>query len=313
MKADAALAGRWRSFAFDAANELVRTIGTAVHAASPETRMCEQQPGACFPEHRGLYEACHTTTGLPVGMRPGAGSYYDYDPRDQIQKAYDLALQMDTIGPPDFVDRICPEIETCPRSFSCRTGRGVLLEALECLSQGMNSISALAIDAGFESPEWYGDEILAPLARNAAMMKRYIAASEGAVRAGYGIVGRKWMRGVDGSPRQPFFTSSLPLKPLLSSASIYLFFLNHPEGIQADTLPLHWQELYKLYAHESVFDNKQLILNTIQSLCSNSKSLFYTSVSRIKKKFITTFGTRKARHYIIMRQPDGIYRIGRNK
>ena len=93
--------------------------------------------------------------------------------------------------------------------------------------------------------------------------------------------------------------------------TIYLFCLNHPEGIQADALPLHWQELYKLYSHESVFDNKQLILNTIQSLCNESKSLFYTSVSRIKKKFITAFGTRKAQHYIIMRQPDGIYRIGR--
>ena len=219
MKADPALAGRWRTFAFDAANRLVRAIGDAVHAASPETRMCEQQPGFCFAEHRGLYEACHAATGLPVGMRPGAGSYCDYDPRDQIQKAYDLALRMDTIGPPDFVDRICPEIETCPRSFSCRTGRGVLLEALECLSQGMNSISALAIDAGFEPPEWYGEEILAPLARNAAMLKRYVAASDGAVRTGYGIVGRKLMRDTDGSPQKPFFTSSLPLKPLLSSAS----------------------------------------------------------------------------------------------
>ena len=93
--------------------------------------------------------------------------------------------------------------------------------------------------------------------------------------------------------------------------TIYLFFLNHPEGIQTNTLPLHWQELYKLYAHESVYDDKSLILNTIQSLCGESKSLFYTSVSRIKKKFITAFGTRKARHYIIMRHPDGIYRIGR--
>ena len=218
MESDAALARRWRAFAFEAANELVRTVGDAVHAASPDTRMCEQQPGACFPEHRGLYEACHAATGLPVGMRPGSGSYFDYDPRDQIAKAYELALQMDTVGPPDFVDRICPEIETCPRSFSCRTGRGVLLEALEALSQGMNSISALAIDAGFESPEWYGDEILAPFARNSGMMKRYVAASEGAVRAGYGIVGRKCVREIDGRPPTPFFTSSLPLKALLTGA-----------------------------------------------------------------------------------------------
>ena len=90
--------------------------------------------------------------------------------------------------------------------------------------------------------------------------------------------------------------------------TIYLFFLNHPEGIQADTLPIHWQELYRLYSHESVFDNKQLILNTIQSLCGNSKSLFYTSVSRIKKKFITTFGTRKASLYIIKRDKSGYYK-----
>ena len=218
MAQDAALAKRWRSFAFAGANDLVRTIGDAVHAVSPETRMCEQQPGVCLPEHRGLYEACHASTGLPVGMRPGAGSYFDYDPRSQIQKAYDLALMIDTLGPPKFVDRICPEIETCPRSFSCRSGRGVLLEALECLSQGMNSISALAIDAGFESPEWYGEEILAPLARNAAMLKRYVAANEGAVRTGYGIVGRKWQRGMDGSPHTQFYTASLPLKVLRSDA-----------------------------------------------------------------------------------------------
>ena len=90
--------------------------------------------------------------------------------------------------------------------------------------------------------------------------------------------------------------------------TIYFFCLNHPEGIQTDALPVHWQELYKLYAHESVFDNKQLILNTIQSLCSESKSLFYTSVSRIKKKFITAFGARKASPHIIKRDKYGYYK-----
>lgn len=74
MAKDAALASRWCSFAFAGANDLVRAIGDAVHAVSPETRMCELQPGVCLPEHRGLYEACHASTGLPVGMRPGAGS-----------------------------------------------------------------------------------------------------------------------------------------------------------------------------------------------------------------------------------------------
>ena len=209
MKKDASLAARWRAFAFEGEAELVRAIADAVHAASPGTRMCIQQPGACFSEHRALYEACHAATGLPVGMRPGAGSYFDYDARDQIVKAYELALQMDLIGPLPFFDRWCPEIESCPRSFACRTGRGVLLEALESLAQGMNSISALVIDAGFETPEWYGDEILAPLARNAAMLKRYVATNEGAVRVGYGV------RGV---PTRAMLTCSLPLKPLVAGA-----------------------------------------------------------------------------------------------
>ena len=209
MKKDAALAARWRAFAFEGEAELVRVIAEAVHAVSPETRMCQQQPGKCFPEHRQLYEAHHAVTGLPVGMRPGAGAYFDYDPRDQIAKAYYLALQIDTIGPLSFIDRICPEIESCPRSFACRSGRGVLLEGLEALSQGMNSLSALVIDAGFETPEWYGSEILAPLARNAALLKRYVAVNEGARRCGYGFTG---------TPPTQLQTASLPLSPLLRGA-----------------------------------------------------------------------------------------------
>ena len=209
MKTVAALAARWRAFAFEGEAELVRVIAEAVHAVSPETRMCQQQPGRYFPEHRLLYEAHHAATGLPVGMRPGAGAYFDHDARAQIGKAYTLALQIDTIGPLPFIDRICPEIESCPRSFACRTGQGVLLEALESLAQGMNAISALIMDAGFETPEWYGDELLAPLARNAAMMKRYVALNAGAARCGYGFAG---------DPPVQLQTSSLPLKPLIPGA-----------------------------------------------------------------------------------------------
>ena len=213
MKSDPGLESRWRAFAFNGAAALARAIGDAVHAVSPETRMCQQQPGLCFPEHRALYEAYHAATGLPIGMRPGAGSYMDYDARDQIDKAYKLALQVDVIGPLPFIDRICSETETYPHTFSCRTGRGVLLEALECLSQGMNAISANFLDS-YESPEWYGDALLAPLARNADALKRYVAASEGAERAGYGVA----MATSADTPPKELLAASLPLKPILSDA-----------------------------------------------------------------------------------------------
>ena len=92
--------------------------------------------------------------------------------------------------------------------------------------------------------------------------------------------------------------------------TLYQLFINHPEGIQADALPQHWQELYRLYAHESVFDDKELMLNKIENLCSKPKIVFYSNISRIKRKFITTLGTRKAKSLIIIRHPDGRYRIG---
>ena len=95
--------------------------------------------------------------------------------------------------------------------------------------------------------------------------------------------------------------------------TIYLFFMNHPEGIQTDTLPTHWQELYRLYARESVFDNKKLMLNTIENLCGESRTVFYTNISRIKRKFIKTLGYKKAQKHIIKRHPDGRYLISSTK
>ncbi len=202
IKQDSELADRWRAFAFEGETELAKAIAEAVHEVSPQTRMCLQQPGACFPEHKAIYEAFHATTGLGVGMRAGAGSYRDHDARDQILKAYILARQIETIGPLPFMDWICMEVETFPRTFACRTGRGVILEALESLSQGMNAISVFAIDAGYEPPEWYGSEILSPMANNIAMLKRYVRINEGAKRAGYGL---------SRTPDLPLRTSSLPL------------------------------------------------------------------------------------------------------
>jgi hypothetical protein len=91
--------------------------------------------------------------------------------------------------------------------------------------------------------------------------------------------------------------------------TLYKLFMNHPDGIPVNALPLYWQELRMLYAHESVYDNKRLMEDTMASLCDESHTVFYSTVSRIKKKFITAFGgVRKARPYIIARGKDGLYR-----
>jgi len=82
----------------------------------------------------------------------------------------------------------------------------------------------------------------------------------------------------------------------------------HPEGLQADDLVLFWQELCDIYAHESHFDDPELRENALVSLCSESKCVFYSNISRIKKKFVERLGARKAAGYYIKRCPDGRYR-----
>ena len=90
--------------------------------------------------------------------------------------------------------------------------------------------------------------------------------------------------------------------------TLYRLFLSHPDGIPSDGLLAHWQELCRIYEQESCFDDKPLRDNALESLCSESKRVFYSTVSRIKKKFITALGFRKAQPYYIARDGSGLYR-----
>lgn len=91
--------------------------------------------------------------------------------------------------------------------------------------------------------------------------------------------------------------------------TLYTLFLKHPEGILANALPLYRQELRTLYSHESVYDNKRLMEDTMASLCDESHTVFYSTVSRIKKKFITALGgVCKATPYFIQRDKTGLYK-----
>ena len=93
-----------------------------------------------------------------------------------------------------------------------------------------------------------------------------------------------------------------------AESTLYRLFLSHPEGIAADGLLLHWQELRRIYEFESRYDSLTLREDTLESLCSESKRVFYSNVSRIKKKIVEAVGARKAAGYYIKRCPDGIYR-----
>ena len=90
--------------------------------------------------------------------------------------------------------------------------------------------------------------------------------------------------------------------------TLLCLFMAHPEGIMADNLPLHWQELRLIYEISSPYDDESMRDGVIESLCSESKTVFYSNVSRIKRKFVSALGARKASAYIIKRDKNGRYK-----
>jgi hypothetical protein len=90
--------------------------------------------------------------------------------------------------------------------------------------------------------------------------------------------------------------------------TLYRLFLAHPEGIAAENLLQYWQELQQIYAQESRYDDSTLRDNAMESLCAESKTVFYSNISRLKKIFVTALGARAASGYIIKRWRDGLYR-----
>lgn len=91
--------------------------------------------------------------------------------------------------------------------------------------------------------------------------------------------------------------------------TLYRLFMNHLEGLRADDLVLHWKELCSYYSEESLYDDPVLREEKMASLCAESKTVFYSTVSRIKSKLKAALGAREARKYYIQRNKAGLYRI----
>ena len=94
--------------------------------------------------------------------------------------------------------------------------------------------------------------------------------------------------------------------------TLYYLFLNHPEGIASDDLVVHWKELCRIYSRESTFADSDFREDKIESLCSESKTVFYATVSRINRKFREAVGNLNAEPFIIKKEKGGKYRIRSN-
>ena len=184
MKRDTALFDRWEKFSFAGIAEVARVIAEETHKVSPETRLAYQHGPYRNDSQLAVFRAMHEATRMPVGSRPGGGAYFDQNPNDQMVKAFGAARQRKSLGDPDWIDRWCPEIETCPRAFASRTAQGLLNEAFVNLAYGMNCLSFLIMSTRHETDEWYSENLLAPLAAEKPCLEAYRRHNAGALPAG---------------------------------------------------------------------------------------------------------------------------------
>jgi hypothetical protein len=184
MKRDTALFDRWEKFSFAGIAEVARVIAEETHKVSPETRLAYQHGRYRNDSQLTVYRAMHEATGLPVGARPGGGAYFDYNPNDQMVKAFGAAHQRNCLGNPEWIEAWCPEIETWPRAFASRTAQGLLNEAFVNLAYGMNCLSFLIMSTRHETDEWYSENLLAPLAAEKPCLEAYRRHNAGALPAG---------------------------------------------------------------------------------------------------------------------------------
>ena len=112
----------------------------------------------------------------------------------------------------------------------------------------------------------------------------------------------KWRQKIVSLPDE---VAQVTLNPM--ERTLYRLFLAHPEGISADDLLLHWKELQDIYAKESCFDDPEIREAKLESLCGESKKVFYSTVSRIKGKLVKVLDPWRAGAYIIKNE-GGVYK-----
>jgi len=185
IRADAAVCRRWDAYSCAGFGELTRAIAAAVHRVSPQTVLGYQYGGQLRPAiPHGLYEG----SGIPVRLRPGAGQYWDADAHDQLFKAYHLQHMLRDVRGAAWAGAFCPEIETCPRTFACRTPQGVILEAFENLALGMEFLSMFVADARTdESTAFYADHLFPRLRAAHSFLKGYRDANLGTSPCGFTV------------------------------------------------------------------------------------------------------------------------------
>ena len=176
---------RWRKSAIKSITNLTEIIVKNTLLVSPGSRFGFQHGSQA--DRVDVLNAIAKSTGQRAASRPGGGVDSDMEPLWLIDKAYLCSRQTYTQPGYETLGQICPEIESYPRTFSCKTARGLRLETMLYLTLGGgDSMSYFIMDPICETPEFYGKNLLAPLAADAPCFREFIRRNEKSIPSGVG-------------------------------------------------------------------------------------------------------------------------------
>lgn len=80
--------------------------------------------------------------------------------------------------------------------------------------------------------------------------------------------------------------------------SLYLFFLNYPEGIRLDDLKKHREEILSIYKYISTYKNEAQLRQAVWALTDYTGNTLSSAISRIKKAFCDLLGKEAGIYHI---------------
>lgn len=94
-----------------------------------------------------------------------------------------------------------------------------------------------------------------------------------------------------------FGNIEIKLRPL--EKTLYLFYLNHPEGVGLSFLRGKREEMYEIYSNLSSIGNMEEMKVRIDDMVDVTKSSAFEKISKIKAAFVKAIGEELAQHYYI--------------
>jgi hypothetical protein len=91
--------------------------------------------------------------------------------------------------------------------------------------------------------------------------------------------------------------------------TVYLFFLNHPEGMEISHIAGYREELTRFYLPLSHSENADQVRSRIEDLSNPLENSISEKISRIKRKFTDALGSEMAQDFIIAGENAGPKKI----